>query len=81
MSIYKTCHAILKGAGAVARHRVGSQSLFSSSIMADDFICILRDEFKRFIEELPYEELRQSISTEELEVADRLLALLERICR
>ena len=49
--------------------------------MADDFTCILRDEFKRFIEELPYEELRQSIFTEELEVADRLLALSERICR
>ena len=48
---------------------------------ADDFTCILRDEFKRFSEELPYEELRQSIFTEELEVADRLLALLERICR
>ena len=47
--------------------------------MADDFTCILRDEFKRFIEELPYEELRQSIFTEELEVADRLLALSERI--
>ena len=41
----------------------------------------MRDEFKRFIEELPYEELRQSIFTEELEVADRLLALSERICR
>ena len=49
--------------------------------MADDFTCILRDGFKRFIEELPYEELRQSIFTEELEVADRLLALSERICR
>ena len=49
--------------------------------MADDFTCILGDEFKRFIEELPYEELRQSIFTEELEVADRLLALSERICR
>ena len=49
--------------------------------MADDFTCILHDEFKRFIEELPYEELRQSIFTEELEVADRLLALSERICR
>ena len=49
--------------------------------MADDFTCILRDKFKRFIEELPYEELRQSIFTEELEVADRLLALSERICR
>ena len=49
--------------------------------MADDFTCILRDEFKRFIEELPYEELRQSIFTEELEVVDRLLALSERICR
>ena len=47
----------------------------------DDFTCILRDEFKRFIEELPYEELRQSIFTEELEVADRLFALSERICR
>ena len=47
--------------------------------MADDFTCILRDEFKRFIEELPYEELRQSIITEELEVVDRLLALSERI--
>ena len=45
--------------------------------MTDDFTCILRDEFKRFIEELPYEELRQSIFTEELEVADRLLALSE----
>ena len=43
--------------------------------MADDFTCILRDEFKRFIEELLEEELRQSIFTEELEVADRLLAL------
>ena len=42
---------------------------------------VLRDEFKRFIEELPYEELRQSIFTEELEVANRLLALSERICR
>ena len=81
MSIYKTCHAILKGAGAVARQSVGSQSLFSSSIMADDFTCISRDEFKRFIEELPYEELRQSIFTEEFEVADRLLAFSERICR
>ena len=49
--------------------------------MADDFTCILRDEFKRFIEELPYEELRQSTFTEELEVADRLLARSERICR
>ena len=49
--------------------------------MADDFTCILRNKFKRFIEELPYEELRQSIFTEELEVADRLLALSERICR
>ena len=49
--------------------------------MKDDCTCILRDEFKRFIEELPYEELRQSIFTEELEVADRLLALSERICR
>ena len=47
--------------------------------MADDFTCILGDEFKRFIEELPYEELRQSIFTEELEVVDRLLALSERI--
>ena len=47
--------------------------------MADDFTCILRNEFKRFIEELPYEELRQSIFAEELEVADRLLALSERI--
>ena len=43
--------------------------------MADDFTCILRSEFKRFVEELPYEELGQSIVTEELEVADRLLAL------
>ena len=43
--------------------------------MADDFTGILRDEFKRFVEELPYEELRQSIFIEELEVADRLLAL------
>ena len=43
--------------------------------MADDFTCILRNEFKRFVEELPYEELGQSIVTEELEVADRLLAL------
>ena len=34
-----------------------------------------------FIEELPYEELRQSIFGEQLEVADRLLALSERICR
>ena len=66
---------------AVAWQRVGSQSLFQSSIMADDFTCILRDEFKRFIEELPYKELRQSIFTEELEVADRLRALSERICR
>ena len=49
--------------------------------MADDFTCIVRDEFKRFIGKLPYEELRQSIFTEELEVADRLLALSERICR
>ena len=49
--------------------------------MADDFTCILRDEFKRFIEELPYEELRQSVVTEEFEVADRLLALSERIFR
>ena len=49
--------------------------------MADDFTCMLRDKFKRFMEELPYEELRQSIFTEELEVADRLLALSERICR
>ena len=49
--------------------------------MADDFTCMLRDEFKQFIEELPYKELRQSIFTEELEVADRLLALSERICR
>ena len=49
--------------------------------MADDFTCILRHEFKRFIEELPYEELRQSIFTEELEFADRLLALSENICR
>ena len=79
--IYKTCHAILKGAGSVAWQRVGSQSLFWSSIMADDFTCILHHEFKRFIEELPYEELRQSTFTEELEVADRLLALSERICR
>ena len=47
--------------------------------MADN-TCILRDEFKQFIEELPYKELRQSIFTEELEVADRLLALSERIC-
>ena len=47
--------------------------------MADDFTSILRDEFKRFIEELPYEELRQRIFTEELEVADRLLALSGRI--
>ena len=54
---------------------------FAVSFMADDFTCILRDEFKQFIEELPYEELRQSIFTEELEVADRLLALSERICR
>ena len=45
--------------------------------MADN-TCILRDEFKQFIEELPYKELRQSIFTEELEVADRLLALSER---
>ena len=43
--------------------------------MADDFTCILRDEFKRFIEELSYEELRQGIFTEELEVADRLLLI------
>ena len=49
--------------------------------MADDFTCILHHEFKRFIEELPYEELRQSTFTEELEVADRLLALSERIYR
>ena len=49
--------------------------------MADTFACILRDGFKRFIEELAYEELSQSIFTEELEVADRLLALSERICR
>ena len=48
--------------------------------MADDFTCILRDEFKRFIEELPYKELRQSIFAKELEVADRLLALSEGIC-
>ena len=38
--------------------------------MADDFTCLLRNKFKRFIEELPYEEMRQSIFTEELEVAD-----------
>ena len=37
-----------------------------------------RDEFKRFIEGLPYEEVRQSIFIEELEVADRLLALFEK---
>ena len=49
--------------------------------MAVDFTCILRDEFKRFIEQLPYEELRHSIFTEELEVADRLLAPSETICR
>ena len=49
--------------------------------MADDFTCILRDKFKRFMEELAYEELKQSIFTEELEVADWLLALSERICR
>ena len=49
--------------------------------MTDDFTCILRDEFKRCIEELPYEELRQSIFTEELQVAARLHALSERIYR
>ena len=49
--------------------------------MADDFTYILRDEFKRFIEELPDEELTQSIFTKELELADRLLALSERVCR
>ena len=49
--------------------------------MADELTCILHDEFKRFIEEFPGEELRQSIFTEELEVADRLLALSERVCR
>ena len=47
--------------------------------MADDFTRILGDEFKQFIEELPYEELRHIIFTEELEVVDRLLALSERI--
>ena len=36
--------------------------------------------FKRFIEGRPYEEMRQSIFTEELVVADRLLVLSERIC-
>ena len=41
--------------------------------------CAMNSNF--FFEELPYEELRQSIFTEALEVADRLLALSERICR
>ena len=80
-TIYKTCHGILKGAGAVAWQRVTPATLVTQTSMADDFKCIFRDEFKRFIEELPYEELRQSIFTEELEVADRLLARSERICR
>ena len=52
-----------------------------SSITVDDFTCILRDEFKRCIAELPYEEMRQSIFTEELVVAYRLLVLSERICK
>ena len=43
------------------------------------FCAMNSDDFN--IEELPYEELRQTIFTEELEVADRLLALSERICR
>ena len=38
---------------------------FVSQTTVINFTCILRDEFKRFIEELPYEELRQSIFTEE----------------
>ena len=38
VAIYKTCHAILKDAGAVAWQRVGSQSLIYSSITADDLI-------------------------------------------
>ena len=43
------------------------------------FCAMNSDDFN--IEELPYEELRQTIFTEELEVADRLLALSERIFR
>ena len=80
-TIYKACHAILKGAGAVAWQSVIPATLVTQTSMADDFTSILRDEFKRFIEELPNEDLRQSTFTEELEVADRLLARSERICR
>ena len=46
VTIYKTCHAILKHAEAVAWQTVGSQSLIYSSITANDFVCILRNAFK-----------------------------------
>ena len=41
---------------------------------------ILRNEFVQFLDELPYQELRQSLFTVELEVADRMFNLSERIC-
>ena len=49
--------------------------LFTSSFREDTIAGIL------IIPVAPGLELRQSIFTEELEVADRLLALSERICR
>ena len=82
MSINKTCHAILKGVGAVAWQRVGSQSL-----LADDFtwskiaamIGVSRITLHRRIRELGLEgETRYSeIDDQELDVFVRtILALL-----
>ena len=50
--------------------------------MADesDFTYVLLNEFVRFLDELPYEELRQTLFTVEFEVADRMLKFSEGIC-
>ena len=50
--------------------------------MADksDFACVLLNEFVPFLDELPYEELRQTLFTVDFEVADQMLNFSEGIC-
>ena len=51
--------------------------------MADksDFRHVLLNEFVRFLDELPYEELRQTLFKVEFEVADLMLNLSEEFAR
>ena len=45
-----------------------------------DFTYVLVDEFVRFLDEPPYEKLRETLFSVEFEVVDRMLNLSEGIC-